>query len=93
MKSQTMLPVAPPSGGPGMESVPQLIAATAHTLPEQRHALERARSFAEPLIGGECLDSGENTLAHADAVAPSSSPLAAPRPCRPPATWCTPVST
>ncbi|HNM39091.1 MAG TPA: bifunctional (p)ppGpp synthetase/guanosine-3',5'-bis(diphosphate) 3'-pyrophosphohydrolase [Giesbergeria sp.] len=69
MKSQTMLPVAPPSGGPGMESVPQLIAATAHTLPEQRHALERARSFAEPLIGGECLDSGENTLAHADAVA------------------------
>ncbi|HNI77312.1 MAG TPA: HD domain-containing protein, partial [Giesbergeria sp.] len=69
MKSQTMLPVAPPSGGPGMESVPQLIAATAHTLPEQRDALERARSFAEPLIGGECLDSGENTLAHADAVA------------------------
>lgn len=69
MKSQTMLPVALPSGGPGMESVPQLIAATAHTLPEQRHALERARSFAEPLIGGECLDSGENTLAHADAVA------------------------
>ncbi|MDD2547214.1 MAG: bifunctional (p)ppGpp synthetase/guanosine-3',5'-bis(diphosphate) 3'-pyrophosphohydrolase [Burkholderiaceae bacterium] len=51
------------------DTVPQLIAATAHTLPEQAHALARARAFAEPLLAGEALDSGENTLAHADAVA------------------------
>ncbi|MBU1360737.1 MAG: bifunctional (p)ppGpp synthetase/guanosine-3',5'-bis(diphosphate) 3'-pyrophosphohydrolase [Gammaproteobacteria bacterium] len=31
--------------------------------------LERARAFAEPLIADESLDTGENTLAHADAVA------------------------
>ncbi|HEY0201472.1 MAG TPA: HD domain-containing protein, partial [Burkholderiaceae bacterium] len=43
--------------------------ATAGVLPEQVHALVRARSFAEPLIGAETLDTGENTLAHADAVA------------------------
>jgi len=48
---------------------PQLIAATEHSLPEQVNALERARAFAEPLIAGETLDTGENTLAHADAVA------------------------
>jgi len=29
----------------------------------------RARAFAEPLIAGEWMDSGENVLAHADAVA------------------------
>ena len=51
------------------DTVPQLIAATAHTLPEQVNALVRARAFAEPLMAGETLDSGENTLAHADAVA------------------------
>jgi GTP pyrophosphokinase len=32
-------------------------------------AVERARAFAEPLIGGEQLDTGENILGHADAVA------------------------
>ncbi|MGJ7521090.1 RelA/SpoT family protein [Variovorax sp. LT1P1] len=31
--------------------------------------LPRARAFAEPLIADETLDTGENTLAHADAVA------------------------
>nr|WP_083716165.1 bifunctional (p)ppGpp synthetase/guanosine-3',5'-bis(diphosphate) 3'-pyrophosphohydrolase [Pseudacidovorax sp. RU35E] len=31
--------------------------------------LARARAFAAPLIEGETLDTGENTLAHADAVA------------------------
>ncbi|MBU0590143.1 MAG: bifunctional (p)ppGpp synthetase/guanosine-3',5'-bis(diphosphate) 3'-pyrophosphohydrolase [Gammaproteobacteria bacterium] len=49
--------------------VPELIAATAHSLPEQVNALARARAFAEPLIASETLDTGENTLAHADAVA------------------------
>ncbi len=51
------------------EGVPELIAATANSLPAQPHALVRARAFAEPLISGETLDTGENTLAHADAVA------------------------
>ncbi|MDO8248088.1 MAG: bifunctional (p)ppGpp synthetase/guanosine-3',5'-bis(diphosphate) 3'-pyrophosphohydrolase, partial [Rhodoferax sp.] len=51
------------------QPLPQLIAATAQTLPEQDHALARARAFAEPLLARECLDTGENILAHADAVA------------------------
>ncbi|MBS7779893.1 bifunctional (p)ppGpp synthetase/guanosine-3',5'-bis(diphosphate) 3'-pyrophosphohydrolase [Acidovorax sp. CCYZU-2555] len=57
-----------PAGGIP-EAVPQLIKATASTLPEQVDALARARSFAEPLLANECMASGENTLAHADAVA------------------------
>ncbi len=36
---------------------------------QRGRALERARAFAEPLIASETLDTGENTLAHADAVA------------------------
>ncbi len=47
----------------------QLLAATALDLPGQANALVRARAFAEPLIASETLDTGENTLAHADAVA------------------------
>ena len=49
--------------------LPQLLTATAQTLAEQPHALARARAFAEPLLASETLDTGENTLAHADAVA------------------------
>ncbi len=49
--------------------VPVLIAATAQSLPAQPNALLRARAFAEPLLSAETLDTGENTLAHADAVA------------------------
>jgi GTP pyrophosphokinase len=45
------------------------VTATADSLPEQPHALARARAFAEPLIACETLDTGENILAHADAVA------------------------
>ncbi len=48
---------------------PELLAATSSIAPEQRNALARARAFAEPLIATEQLDTGENTLAHADAVA------------------------
>ncbi len=33
------------------------------------HALARARAFAEPLLSSVTLDTGENTLAHADAMA------------------------
>ncbi len=51
------------------EPVPQLMAATANSLPEQANALARARAFAEPLLAGETLDTGENILAHANAVA------------------------
>ena len=43
--------------------------ATGQALPEQAHALERARAFAEPLLSGEQLDTGENTWIHAEAVA------------------------
>ncbi len=46
-----------------------IVTATAESLPDQPHALVRARAFAEPLIAGETLDTGENILAHADAVA------------------------
>ena len=42
--------------------------ATAEPVADQPDALERARAFAVPLIAGETLDTGENTLAHADAV-------------------------
>ena len=52
-----------------VRQLPQLLAATVQSLPEQAHALERARAFAEPLLASATLDTGENTLAHADAVA------------------------
>ncbi|WP_367269993.1 bifunctional (p)ppGpp synthetase/guanosine-3',5'-bis(diphosphate) 3'-pyrophosphohydrolase [uncultured Pseudacidovorax sp.] len=44
-------------------------AATAQVAPGVEDMLARARAFAAPLIEGETLDTGENTLAHADAVA------------------------
>jgi GTP pyrophosphokinase len=49
--------------------VPELIAATEQAMPHQANALARARAFAEPFIAAETLDTGQNTLAHADAVA------------------------
>ncbi|MES1980176.1 MAG: bifunctional (p)ppGpp synthetase/guanosine-3',5'-bis(diphosphate) 3'-pyrophosphohydrolase [Pseudomonadota bacterium] len=52
------------------DDVPTSIAiATAGAVPDQPDALARARAFAEPLIAGEHFDTGENILAHADAVA------------------------
>jgi GTP pyrophosphokinase len=53
-----------PSGAPS-----QFLAAAEQSLPEHDGALLRARAFAEPLLGSETLDTGENILAHADAVA------------------------
>ncbi len=50
-------------------ATPQVIAATADSLPDQAGALQRARAFAEPLLATESLDTGENVLQHADAVA------------------------
>jgi GTP pyrophosphokinase len=55
--------------GDAAVAVPDLVAAAEQALPQQAHAFARARSFAEPLIAGETLETGENTLAHADAVA------------------------
>ena len=46
-----------------------IVAATSDSLPQQAQALVRARAFAEPLLACELLDTGENILAHADAVA------------------------
>lgn len=55
--------------GDAAVAVPDLVAAAEQALPQQVNALARTRAFAEPLIAGETLDTGENTLAHADAVA------------------------
>ncbi|PIF38516.1 GTP pyrophosphokinase [Delftia sp. 60] len=62
---------SPAAAAPGQVPavLPHLITATSQTLPEQVNALARARSFAEPLIATETMESGENTMAHADAVA------------------------
>jgi GTP pyrophosphokinase len=46
-----------------------VIAATASSRPDEVGALARARAFAEPLLATAVLDTGENILAHADAVA------------------------
>ena len=55
---------------PGSPDSPSaIVAATAASLPQQPQALLRARAFAEPLLASEQLDTGENILAHADAVA------------------------
>jgi GTP pyrophosphokinase len=56
-----------PTGLPADPAAGLIVATAGHQGPEL--ALARARSFAEPLIADETLDSGENTLAHADAVA------------------------
>ncbi len=55
--------------GDAVVAVPDLVAAAEQALPQQANALARARAFAEPLIAGETLETGENTLGHADAVA------------------------
>jgi GTP pyrophosphokinase len=60
MKSQAESPPPPSSRA-------DVIGLTAGST-DTTHALERARAFAEPLLAGETLYTGENTLAHADAV-------------------------
>ena len=66
MKSNEVGPGGPAIGRGANASI---VTATADSLPDQPDALARARAFAEPLIAGETLDTGENILAHADAVA------------------------
>ncbi|MBA4255306.1 MAG: GTP pyrophosphokinase [Polaromonas sp.] len=46
-----------------------IVAATAHSLPVAVNGIARARSMAEPLLAAAELDTGENILDHADAVA------------------------
>ena len=46
-----------------------LLSASLQDLPDQPEALTRARAFAQPLLMGATLDTGEDVLAHADAVA------------------------
>ncbi|PVE40918.1 RelA/SpoT family protein [Limnohabitans planktonicus] len=50
-------------------AVPPVLLAAAAEGAAQADTLARARAFAEPLIAGETLDTGENILSHADAVA------------------------
>jgi GTP pyrophosphokinase len=51
--------------------LPPVMLATADAAESAQHGetLAKARAFAEPLIAGETLDTGENILAHAEAVA------------------------
>ncbi len=46
-----------------------LLSASLQDLPDQPEALTRARAFAQPLLMGATLDTGEDVLTHADAVA------------------------
>lgn len=60
------LPVA---DGMGLtQASPFIVAATADAAHQAPVPAARARAFAEPLVGAACLDTGENILAHADAV-------------------------
>jgi len=47
---------------------PFIVAATAGTELAEPVPVARARAFAEPLVGAATLDTGENVLAHADAM-------------------------
>ena len=74
MKSSTLpLTTATAAAAATPEPLPHLITATTQAVADldlhPQEALQRARAFAEPLLTGETLDSGENTLAHADAIA------------------------
>ena len=56
------------SGEHAPATLSQIAAAAEQEAPDSTLTLARARAFAEPLITGETLDTGENTLVHADAV-------------------------
>ncbi|MES2913405.1 MAG: bifunctional (p)ppGpp synthetase/guanosine-3',5'-bis(diphosphate) 3'-pyrophosphohydrolase [Pseudomonadota bacterium] len=69
MKSNAQGPGGPVEPVHGDDAVTSIAIATSGTVPDQPDALARARAFAKPLIAGEHFDTGENILAHADAVA------------------------
>ena len=79
--------------GDAVAAVPDLVAAAEQALPQQANALARARAFAEPLIAGETLDTGENTLVHADAVAAILKTMGGSEAMQAPATWSMPART
>ena len=45
------------------------LSASLQDLPDQPEALQRARAFAQPLLMGAALDTGEDMFAHASAAA------------------------
>ena len=61
--------VQPSAANSQLAMTASIVTATQRSLADLPQALVRARAFAEPLIAFETLDTGENTLAHADAVA------------------------
>lgn len=63
----TVTAVAPPPPRVDPPSTPALVSALGRATADPR-AVERARAFAEPLLMTELLDTGENTLEHADGV-------------------------
>jgi GTP pyrophosphokinase len=65
--NQTPDPSSPQSSVADERSA--IVVATSIGLQADSQALARARAFAEPLLAYENLDTGENILAHADAVA------------------------
>lgn len=60
-----------PSAPPDLPAIatPELLAAAVDSIPGQSNALQRARSFAEPLLAPQTLLTGENALDHVDATA------------------------
>ncbi len=56
-------------GGSASPPVIPVFTALAQTLPDEAGAVARARAFAEPLLASQTLDTGENVLEHADAMA------------------------
>jgi len=74
MKTASLRPAEPPPTIVHLADVPLRPAAVAAATEAEAHddgsaALARARAFAEPLLTGQLLDTGEGALAHADGVA------------------------
>lgn len=59
---------APLRGGPIDAALHPSAGAEGPTWPDYQAHLDRARAFAEPLLSGRRLDTGEDALAHADGV-------------------------
>ena len=66
----TDIPHSPvPAGSVPESGAALIVAATADGFVAPANATARARAFAEPLLADAKLDTGENILTHADAVA------------------------
>ncbi|MES2717221.1 MAG: bifunctional (p)ppGpp synthetase/guanosine-3',5'-bis(diphosphate) 3'-pyrophosphohydrolase [Pseudomonadota bacterium] len=62
-------PLAPAHATPATAPIVVLADGAADLAEAEHGALQRARAFAEPLLAGRMLDTGEPALAHADGVA------------------------